>query len=141
MADLSVLIRLHKHELDEKRRALGALYEAMSALERQKRDMDRTLQEEKERLSQAGEAGFTFAAYAAAMRKKREEVERREAELERQIEAAKESLMETFSELKKYEMTQEERLRLEEEERAFREARTMDEIGLEGFRRRGEAEE
>ena len=30
MADLTVLIRLHKHELDEKRQALGKLYTALA---------------------------------------------------------------------------------------------------------------
>ncbi|HEX2751780.1 MAG TPA: hypothetical protein VHP34_01475 [Alphaproteobacteria bacterium] len=44
--------------------------------------------------------------------------------------------METFSELKKYEMTQEEHDRLEEEERRFKETQSMDAIGLEGFRRK-----
>ena len=38
MADLTVLIRLHKHELDEKRRTLAELYSAMALLEREQRD-------------------------------------------------------------------------------------------------------
>ena len=32
MADLSALIRLHKHDLDEKRRILGELYGEMALL-------------------------------------------------------------------------------------------------------------
>jgi len=46
--------------------------------------------------------------------------------------------MESFSELKKYEMTQAERDRLEAEERALKESNEMDAIGLEGFRRKSE---
>lgn len=138
MADLTVLIRLHKHELDEKRRVLGELYSVQAELERRKRELELALQLEKENIARSGDVHFTFASYAAAMKQKREALEQNEAALGEQIEKAKESLMETFSELKKYEMTQEERERLEEEERRVRESRVMDEIGLEGFRRKGE---
>ncbi len=140
MADLTVLIRLHKHELDEKRRALGELYSALSELERQRQMLKQELQQEKENVARSGDVHFTFASYAAAMKKKREALEQDAAVLEERIERAKESLMDTFSELKKYEMTQEERARLEEEERRVKESRIMDEIGLEGFRRKGEEE-
>ena len=138
MADLTVLIRLHKHELDEKRRALGELYTAMAELERERRDLDRAFEREKQAVDVTGDIHFTFAKYIERVRRQQEDIARRVAELEAQIITAKDSLMETFSELKKYEMTQEERLRLEEQERAVKESREMDEIGIEGFRRKGE---
>jgi flagellar FliJ protein len=141
MADLSVLIRLHKHELDGKRRALGELYTAMSILERERRTVERLYELEKQAVDASGDINFTFANYTEKVRQKRKEIDEAEAELEKQIEAAKESLMETFGEMKKYEMTQEERERIEEEERRFREAKELDDIGLEGFRRKGEQQE
>ena len=61
-----------------------------------------------------------------------------EAELEEHIQKAKLSLLDTFSELKKFEMTQEERERIEEAERQFRETQELDAIGIEGFRRKGD---
>lgn len=137
MADLSVLIRLHKHELDEKRRVLGDLYTAMAALEQQKRALEREFEAEKQAVAEGkGDVHFTFAGYAESIAQRRKDIEKREAELEKQIERAKDSLMETFAELKKYEMTQEERERIEEEERAFKEAQELDAIGVEGFRRK-----
>jgi flagellar protein FliJ len=136
MADLSVLIRLQKHELDEKRRALAELYRALADLGRRQRDLEREFEQEKEALAQGGDVHFTFAQYAEAVIRKREELTRAEAELESHIERAKSSLLDTFGELKKYEMTQEERDRLEEEERLYRENQELDAIGLEGFRRR-----
>jgi flagellar FliJ protein len=138
MADLSVLIRLHKHELDGKRRALGELYTAMSILERERRTVERLYELEKQAVDASGDINFTFANYTEKVRQKRKEIDEAEAELEKQIEAAKESLMETFGEMKKYEMTQEERERIEEEERRFREAKELDDIGIEGFRRKEE---
>jgi len=136
MADLSALIRLHKHELDEKRRILGEFYSELAILERDRRNMEREFAQEKEAVKQMADVSFTFAGYADTVRKKREAFDKAEAQMEKKIERAKEDLMETFSELKKYEMTQEERDRLEEEERRFKETQAMDAIGLEGFRRK-----
>ncbi|MFH1158094.1 MAG: hypothetical protein V1721_04325 [Pseudomonadota bacterium] len=138
MADLTVLIRLHKHELDEKRIALGELYSALALLERRRRELDRAFEKEKEMVTGTGDVHFTFASYAESVKRKQNEMDVRKAGLEEQIAAAKDSMMETFSELKKYEMTQQERDRLEEEERLFRETQEMNAIGIEGFRRKGE---
>lgn len=139
MADLGALIRLHKHELDEKRRVLGELYGEMALLERERRDLERAFEQEKEAVDRMGdEIPFTFAGYADTVRRQRQEIDEREAVMEKAIERAKESLMETFAELKKYEMTQAERDRLEAEERMIKENAAMDAIGLEGFRRKSE---
>lgn len=138
MADLTVLIRLHKHELDEKRRILAGLYSAMAEQEKRRRALEESFKKEKEAVDRDGDIHFTFAGYAEAVKKKREEFLKIEAGLEKQIEQAKDSMMETFSELKKYEMTQQERERLEEEERALKEGRMMDDIAIEGFRRKND---
>ncbi len=141
MADLSVLIRLHKHELDEKRRVLSGLYGDLALLEKQRVELERAFALEKAALEEsAADMHFTFASYAEGVRKKREQIIEAERALEKSIETAKDSLMETFGELKKYEMTQEERDRLEEEERRLKEGRMLDEIGLEGFRRKDNRE-
>ena len=136
MADLSSLIRLHKYELDEKRRALSVLYTEMAELETRLEAMDDELQREKEALTESGDVGFTFAGYAQRMKQQRDALMEEIFEAERRIHDAKDDMMETFSELKKYEMTQEERDRVEEEQRGFQESLRMDEIALETFRRR-----
>lgn len=141
MADLSVLIRLHKHELDEKRRALVSLYVQMSELERQRLSLEESYETEKRLTAEMEEIPYTFASYAQSVSDRRQELLEAEAELEKHIETAKEDLMETFSEIKKYEMTQEERERIEEEVRRAKEGQLMDDIGLQGFRRKTEQEE
>jgi flagellar FliJ protein len=137
MADLSSLIRLHKHELDEKRLVLADLYTAMAELERQRRELERAFAREKEAAS-TGEVQFTFSSYAEQVNRQRKVFEDQAAAMEKKITAAKDSMMETFSELKKYEMTQQERDRLAAEERDFKESQNLDAIGLENFRRKGE---
>lgn len=139
MADLSALIRLHKHDLDEKRRILGELYGQMALLERERLELERAFDNEKEALTLMGDdIHFTFAHYADTVRMKRQDLDEREMQMEQSIEQAKESLMDTFTELKKYEMTQEERERIEAEERLFKENAAMDAIGLEAYRRNRE---
>ena len=54
MADLTVLIRLHKHELDEKRRALGELYTAMAELGKQRQELQRAFDKEKAAVANTG---------------------------------------------------------------------------------------
>ncbi len=136
MADLSSLIRLHKHELDEKRRALAALYQEMAEMEKKIRDLERAFEKERAAISASGEVHFTFAQYAEKVRQQKEALREAEAALEKDIEQAKDNMMETFSELKKYEMTQAERERIEEAERAFKESQELDAIGIEGHRRK-----
>jgi len=137
MADLSTLIRLHKHELDEKRQALGGLYAQMAAIERQQRDLEFAFEREKEAAANnVDDVHFTFPRYVEQVKRQRKMMDEQKAALEKKITAAKDSMMESFSELKKYEMTQKERERLEAEERALKESNEMDAIGLEGFRRK-----
>lgn len=136
MADLSALIRLHKYELDEKRRGLTALYTQLAELEKERQRIEAELAVETASVDMEGGVAFTYASYAERMRKNREDIEQAEAQLEVRIQTAKDSMMETFAELKKFEMTQAERERVEEEERAFKESAMLDEIGLETFRRR-----
>lgn len=139
MADLSTLIRLHKHELDEKRQALAVLYTEMTLLERQRRDLEFAFEREKEEAAaNTDDVHFTFPRYIQQVNRQREKMEEQKAALEKKIAAAKDSMMETFSELKKFEMTQAERERLAAEERTMKESHEMDAIGLEGFRRKGE---
>jgi flagellar export protein FliJ len=136
MADLSALIRLHKYELDEKRRGLTILYTQMGELERARQKLEAEFAIETAGVDMAAETSFTYAGYAERVTRERERIEEAERQLDIRIQTAKDSLMETFSELKKYEMTQAERERLEAEEQAFKESTMLDEIGLEGYRRR-----
>ena len=138
MADLSTLIRLHKHELDEKRLALAQLYTSMEGLEFHRRNLEENFAREKELAKSNGDVNFTLSRYVEQIQHKRKEMDGLKVQLEKRIVSAKDSMMETFSELKKYEMTQQERDRLAAEERSLKESREMDAIGLEGFRRKGE---
>lgn len=132
---LDSLIRLNRHELDEKRRVLSERYQALAQLARERAALDADFEREKKALAASGDIAFTFEPYARAVRERGLALDRQMAEAERNIEAAKQDLMVVFAELKKFEMSQEERRKLEEEERKLRETKIFDEIGLQMFRR------
>ncbi len=136
MADLSVLIKLHKHELDEKRLFLAKLYHAVAEIEEERAEINRKLAEEKVAVEALGGLHFTFSDYMIEVKNKLDILADREKDIEKQIEVAKDDMMETFSELKKYEMTQEAREALEAQELKLKEGKEIDEIGLDGFVRK-----
>lgn len=135
MADLSTLIRLHKHELDDKRQKLGQLYVSLEGVLHHRRILEETFAREKEMAKHSDAMQVTLTSYIDKVNRQRAEMDDIKIQLEKRIAEAKDSMMDTFSELKKYEMTQAERDRLAAEERALKESNMMDEIGLEGFRR------
>ncbi len=136
MADLSVLIKLHKHELDEKRLFLAKLYQAAADINAERADVLAKLAAEKRAADELGGVHYTLADYMADAKVKLNILAEREADVEKEIEVAKDDMMETFSDLKKYEMTQEAREALEEQERKLKDGKMLDEIGLDGFMRK-----
>ncbi len=138
MADLSTLIRLHKHQLDEKRQFLAQLYTSMEGLDFHRRQLEENFAREKELAKYNSDVNFTISRYVEQVQNQRKQMDDLKVQLEKKIAEAKDSMMETFSELKKFEMTQAERDRLAAEERALKETREMDAIGLETFRRKSE---
>lgn len=136
MADLHALIRLHKYEVDEKRREMSQLYEELAALNQQRLSKITEQITEQENASQSADVHFTMAGYLQKSKLEIEAIEQAMEAKEEEIEGAKETLMESFAELKKYEMTQAEREALEEHERKVKEMNELDEIALETYRRK-----
>lgn len=136
MADLSSVIRLHKHELDEKQRQLGKLYDALSQMEEMKDNL-LTQREEEVRLSntEADQVSYTIAGFLEKSKQEEADLDRHMFILRQEIEIVRDDMLDSFAELKKFELTQEERLRLEEKERSLKEGKMFDEIALQGFRR------
>jgi len=138
MADLKSLIKLHKHELDGKRQILAQLYEDLALLNQQREAVIKKIKEEQEAITKTSDVHFTFANFIEKGKQQVLKIEEHMNVLEAQVVVAKDEMMACFSELKKYEMTQEEREALEAEENRMKELQELDEIALEGFRRKEE---
>lgn len=135
MADLKPLIRYSKHQLDEKRIKLVELQRQVDALETAIANDRATLLAEQENAARDAEAALALAGYAHAVELRRKQFRARLVKLEKEVERAKEIVMEAFRETKRYETAQEQRDSEERAKRIAKEQEFLDETGLNGFRR------
>ena len=118
MRSIDSLIRIHKHQVDERQRALGALEGRRAELLQDLAQLDQEQQREMENAVGFEGGGAYYAAYAGGARLRREETARRMADLEAEIAVAQLQLREAFEALKKYEIVDDAaqlKKRLEEE--------------------------
>jgi len=136
MRDLAGLIKLHRWQLDEKRRALAELEGFAARLAEEKARLD--AEYERERAASAAVQGPLpgYARWLDSVNARRRRLAQSTASVEAQIEAARAEMAEAFQELKKIELAQAERERREADRRKRAERIDLDEIALSGFRRR-----
>lgn len=142
MADLNPLIRLRKYRVEEKQKALAELFRQAELLEARKRTLlgDIAREEEIALASDAIDAYVTFAAYAARVQTEVENINQGLARLDARIAKAQEDMREAFSEQKKVEIIQRNRDAEEAAKEAQKESNTLDEVGIEVFRRKEDNE-
>ena len=137
MSTLESLIRLHRWQVDERRRQVAEL-EGLS--EKLRQEMARL---EEERAVEQTAAGASFLArhvypgYIRRALERQKTLERSLAETEAQIAQARDALAEAFQELKRYEVASANRDRLRMTAAARRERLETDAIAIANFRRAG----
>lgn len=139
MADLTGLIRVRKHALEQKQKFVAELYRQAEELENQKSTLLTTLEEEREKVDEMGvEMLSYFGPYSEAVKERVIEIDEASETLNARIEIAREDMRAAFAELKKIQITQERRE--DEEEKALnkKESDELDEIGIETYRRKVE---
>jgi len=138
MADLSSIIRLRKFQLDEKRQALAELQRFSDSIAADIERLDQAVEAEKQVALVATDpaAVFAFGGFIQGARERRLKLEDSLRKLEAQIEIAVEQLRVAFADLKKYEQTEAQRRAREVRKRTRAENAQLDEIGLDGYRRR-----
>lgn len=136
MKDLRSLIRLHKLEVDERRRALADLQALEERMVAERQALDAQLAAEQQVAGQGSLlVASTFPAFLRQMRSRRDAMDRDIAHLRGRIAAAEQAVADAFQELKRYEVAQEERDRRLAEERKRRETQMFDEIASTRFQR------
>jgi len=130
------LIRFHKFDLDEKRRYLHKLEEQEARIQAAINATDHEV--EVEQAFSRGEADFApyYGGYASRVKSEREELQDALAKANEVVETARESVVQAFEELKKYEITKD-----RHEQRSYLESErqnqiTLDEIALITHQRR-----
>lgn len=133
--DLDTLIRLHRWTVDERQRELGILRTREEELLQQRQALERQMIAEQK--IAAGEpigAGFTFGAFAADHRFRRERLDKAIAAIRVEIEKARDRLGEAYRQLKVYEEVQKQRSERERQEENRQERIVLDEIGQNQYR-------
>lgn len=136
MKGLDNLIRLHRWQLNEKRRHLVELERLTQRLAAQIRELEVEIGNEQRVAGSSTEAAMTYGDYARAAIGRREKLDASLAELQSQRVVAKEEVAEAYRELKKYELVKVRNQRLANKRRQRQEQQVLDEVGLNQFRRR-----
>ena len=135
--DLSTIIKLHQHRVDEKRRFLGELLNEIMRLEQKRESLDlQILSEQKVANDASDSVGMFYGVFAKEAVSKRREILREISDVERKIVEAQEEVRAEYSELKIFEITKESRDQVVTSEANRTEQRILDELGQESFRRR-----
>lgn len=133
---LANLIRLHKFNVDEKRRVLGVLYGELHDLETKLKNLqDQVVEEQRIAQSSPDQAMFAYGRFHQRAMLIRDEIVLAIQAKEEEVEAARLEVNEAFQELKVYEEAENNRLKREAEEQKRKENIEMDEIAMNLYRR------
>lgn len=136
MADLTGLIRVRKHAVEQKQKFIAELYRQAEELQQQKTTLLEQLAEEEEKIKEFSvEMLSYFGPYSEAVKERVEDIDKASATLETRIEIAREDMRTAFADLKKIEITQERREDEADREIEKKESAELDEIGVETYRR------
>ncbi|MEE8393876.1 MAG: flagellar export protein FliJ [Rhodospirillales bacterium] len=135
-ASLRSLIRLNEWSVDDKRRRVGELLRLLDNLEKQGVRLEEELvDEQKVARDSPREAGFLYGNYAEDVIDRRQRIAEAVGKMEMDLAKAREELNEAFRELKKYEVAQKNRDKLELIELAREEQAELDEIATKDYLR------
>lgn len=129
------LIRLHKFQVDEKRRQVADIETMIADFRRKEAELEQQIMSEQERSGITDVTHFAYPTFAKAAKGRRDNLLKSIEELDTQLSQAKEELELAFAEFKKFELLQEKeedrrRVELDEQERS-----EIDGIALEMHRR------
>jgi len=136
MRTLETLIRVQKRQLDQLRRELAGLEQLAVDLRAQAADLEREVAAQQRLAQSSPEGAFAYPGYARAVIIRREKIAASIVDVDRRLEAMRDQVAEAFQELKRYDIVLANRRVQARQEADRREQALLDEMGLEGHRRR-----
>jgi len=130
------MIRLHKWQLDEKRRDMVSLEKMKQEFLQSLADLEQELEAEQKHVADSPVVSIAYAGYAQQVIVRRANIENSIVELEASIENMKDQVAEAFRELKKYEVVEQRKLDRKKADLDRREQDELDELSLNIHRRR-----
>lgn len=136
MKSLNTLIKIKQRELDALRRQLVEQEQALDILIKESKRLAEELERERDMAAQMPEMSIFYGKFAEGIEEKQEEIRKKSREINRVIRQIQEQITAAFTELKRFEITKENRLAAEEEEKNKQEQARLDEIGIQQFIRK-----
>ena len=140
MADLESLIRVRKHHVEEKQKILAEIYAQVEKVENRKKELFARLEKERKALDEDLnlETREYFGRFQGVIQNSVEKLDAELEQLEARLEIVQEEVRTAFAEQKRVEIVHERRQEEERQEINNKESQSLDEIGIEGFRRKEE---
>lgn len=141
MAKLAGLIRLKKHELDQYRQALSVLQEKLAIHQEKKNQLLAQLETEKNLAAVDIDAARNFGAYLQKSLDTLKVAEKSIQDINNEIFAARRVIQDAYMEVKKLDITEENRMQAEKDALNRKVSNELDDIGLTVFSRQQEKSE
>ena len=136
MSALESLIRLHRWQLDERRRQLAELDALGEKLRQEQARLSAEERQEQTAAASSYEAATAYGGYVNTLIGRRDRLKQSLISVEEQILQARETLAESYREVKRYEIASANRTMQQRKRVARQQQRTLDELGIENYRRR-----
>ncbi len=136
MSVLNSMVRVHSWMLDEKRQKLVELERFVDKMKADLVNLEANLEKEREAAARSYEARQVYGAFIRAALARRRKLQETIANLEREVELARDEVQEAFQEVKKFETARHNAEQREEIKERRREQLTLDELGVSLYRRR-----
>lgn len=136
MKTLDQLIRLHRHRLTERQKALVALEAKAAQLRQQAEELEMRALVEEANADQSELGTYGWGAYLVRVKAERERLHAAGVELTQRIFEARVTLKAAFEELKRIEILKEQKVAAAEAEARKREQVRLDEVAISQHRRR-----
>jgi len=130
------MIRLHKWQLDEKRRNMGELEKMRAGLQQNLTDLQAELIREQKKVTESSVVSISYAGYAQQVMVRRTNIVNSILEVEASIEDMKDQLAEAFKELKKFEVVEQRKQERKRADQNRRQQSELDELAINMHRRR-----
>lgn len=136
MRGISNLIRIQKWKLDEKRRAITDMENLLDGFKNQLAKLDREKLMEQKIVTDNIDTRFAYSNYLQVTKQRRENLIASIVDAEERIAESQEEVQGIFEELKKYEISEDMRMRRLKEQQNKRLQEEMDAVSIEMHRRK-----
>lgn len=133
MKSIKTLIKINKLALDEKRQELVVLEEQKTQLLQWQKNMKEDLDKEFQFVTSNPEMSMTFDSYRKKVTQRQLNMEMVLKDLNLQIERKLQQIADLFSEVKKYEIIQQQNIAKILKEQKHKETKALDEIALNNY--------